>query len=926
MLVAFALLIVTVQLASMVRRMLRLPVLVLVALQSLLLVPIEEAYAAPGDSLLVNADFSDGLNSWNAYPNSSVEDGTACISVDAGAGAYSAAIEQQTVLLPNAVYRMEVVAYLGSGSAGPIRAVVQVPGPPYSQYLPEVGISGDLESTPQTFVFEFETPSDVPTSGEPNAAVLLQQNGPSEFGYSLCVESFSLVEIDELTPYQPDTGPRVRVNHMGYFVHGPKRATLVSSSEQPVSWELFDGNGSKMASGRSKPRGLDPSAGLDVHVIDFSSVRKVGPDYVLVADGETSFPFAIGMKDTYQQLRYDALNYYYPARSGIAIDGNIAGESYAREAGHISAPNGASPNQGDFQVPCQSYENQTNDAGDYYYGSEWTCPEGYTLDVVGGWYDAGDHGKYVVNGGISVAQLMGIYERALWAPTGNVHAYRDGTLKIPEFNNGVPDVLDEARWELEWMMSMQIPAGSGPQTIDGESMDVSGMVHHKIHDEGWTGLPLMPADASNRRSLHRPSTAATLNVAAAAAQGARVWAPYDPVFADKLLQSAKTAYRAAKNHPAIYAPGADGSEGGGAYSDGNVEDEFYWAAAELYLTTGARKYKRDLRASALYDADVFSDGGFGWNSLAPIARMNLATVPNDLRDRARIRTSVRAAAKKYLSIQYEQPFGQPYSGSNGEYIWGSNSQLLNIMMVMSVAYDISGKRKFRNSVLEGMDYIFGRNALGWSYVTGYGESGYTSENQHSRWWANQLDPALPNPPPGTIAGGPNSGSASWDPVARALFERNGCFPQTCYVDDIGSWATNELTINWNAPMAWVASFLADQAAYGKEKPYGSCKVSYRVNDRWRKGPNTQVVLTNTGSKTIKGWELTWPATGNTSVVRKWAGRVTQDGPLVTVKNEPWNKKLKPGRSVTVRLSTTPGALHSPTPTMFRLNGKACRVK
>ena len=111
----------------------------------------------------------------------------------------------------------------------------------------------------------------------------------------------------------------------------------------------------------------------------------------------------------------------------------------------------------------------------------WTCD--YTRDVTGGWYDAGDHGKYVVNGGISVAQLMQEYERTLTAPTASRRALGDGTLAIPESGNGVPDLLDEARWELEWMLKMQVPAGE----------PYAGLAHHKVHDANWTGLPTDPA-------------------------------------------------------------------------------------------------------------------------------------------------------------------------------------------------------------------------------------------------------------------------------------------------------------------------------------------------------------------------------------------------------------------------------------------------
>jgi endoglucanase len=183
----------------------------------------------------------------------------------------------------------------------------------------------------------------------------------------------------------------------------------------------------------------------------------------------------------------------------------------------------------------------------------------YSLDVRGGWYDAGDHGKYVVNGGISVYQLMSEFERTKVAASAQADKLGDNTLAIPESGNGVPDVLDEARWELEFLLSMQVPADK----------PLAGMVHHKIHDENWTGLPLLPSNDPQKRELHAPSTAATLNLAAVAAQAARIFAPYDKAFAARAKAAAVTAYAAALAHPAMFALASDGT-GGGSYDDDYV--------------------------------------------------------------------------------------------------------------------------------------------------------------------------------------------------------------------------------------------------------------------------------------------------------------------------------------------------------------------
>ena len=197
--------------------------------------------------------------------------------------------------------------------------------------------------------------------------------------------------------------------------------------------------------------------------------------------------------------------------------------------------------------------------------------------MTGGWYDAGDHGKYVVNGGITVAQLLSAYER-------RPEEFKDGDQSIPEAGNGVPDILDEARWELDFMLKMVVPEGQ----------PLAGLVHHKVHDAEWTGLPLMPQLDDKTRELHRPSTAATLNLAAAAAQGARLFRPFDAAYADRLLAAARAAFDAAERLPPLYAPAGDGAAGGGPYDDSQIADERVWAAAELYLTTGEPSvFRRD---------------------------------------------------------------------------------------------------------------------------------------------------------------------------------------------------------------------------------------------------------------------------------------------------------------------------------------------
>lgn len=754
---------------------------------------------------VVGGDFNDGTVEpffVSGATSSAVVDGVLCVSLEGGTtNRWDQIVGFNGIVIePGTTYTL---AFDASSSTGrPVRAVIGDDAPPYD-VLHEQNPTLGTEMTSYEYTFTATAGFPAAEGEDPPSGELAFQVGGAPAPWTFCLDNVSLRSGTVAEPYAPETGPRVRVNQVGYLPDGPKEATLVTDATEPLAWELLDGTGAPVTSGTTTPAGLDETAGLTVHGIDFSDVTATGT-YTLVADGEESYEFVIEA-DIYQQLRYDALNYFYPVRSGIAIDGSVMdgqpdAEEYTRPAGHVSSPGDGSVNQGDVDVPCLTPATE----GEYWMYGDWTC--NYVADVTGGWYDAGDHGKYVVNGGIAVAQLLSTYERTSYSPTGADADLGDGTLNIPldESSNGVPDTLDEARWELEWMMKMQVPA---------DATMYAGMVHHKVADADWTGLPLLPSDGPQERYLHRPSTAATLNFAAVAAQGARLWAEYDQEFADELLAAGLVAWDAALATPDLYtpAPNADPSPGSGPYNDDKVGDEFYWAAAELFLTTGDQEFEDHVLASEYNTADIWSAGGFNWFETAALGRMDLATVESDIPGRTEIRQSVVDAAERYLAWQQEQPFGTAYPGGDGIYDWGSNSAVLNNQVVMGTAFDLTSDQRFADGVLESMDYLLGRNALNNSYITGYGD--VYSENQHSRWFADSLEPTLPNPPRGSVSGGPNSSAGTWDPVIQGLYnEDHMCAPQACYVDDIASWSTNEITINWNSAMSWVASFVADQAA------------------------------------------------------------------------------------------------------------------
>ncbi|MEU5318500.1 glycoside hydrolase family 9 protein [Streptomyces sp. NPDC021056] len=673
----------------------------------------------------------------------------------------------------------------------------------------------------------------------------------------------------------------VRVNQVGYLPDGPKRATVVTTSTQSLTWQLRNASGTVVSSGSTTPRGADTPSGQSVQVADFSSYQDTGSGYVLTVDGNNSHPFDI-RANLYDGLRSDAMEFFYHQRSGIAIDASLVGSAYAHPAGHL----GVAPNKGDTSVPCQS----------------GVCD--YTQDVRGGWYDAGDHGKYVVNGGISAWLVVNSFERAKRA--GKDAALGDSTLRVPERGNGTPDVLDEARWELDFLMRMQVPVGK----------PYAGMAFHKIHDANWTGIPTRPEQDAQQRELHRPSTAATLNLAASAAQCARVFRPYDAAYADRCLAAARRAWTAAQANPAMYAPDSD-STGGGAYGDARATDEFYWAAAELYATTGESAYRDAVTSSSWHtSADAFTSYGFGWADTAALGRLTLATVPNGLpaSDLARIRSSVTSAADGHLSRMAAQGYAVPIPADG--YFWGSNSEVAGNAIVMAVAGELTGNGRYRTGVLETMDYLLGRNAIGQSYVTGYGEK--DSRNQHHRFWAHQSDASLPNPPAGSLAGGPNDDLQ--DPVAQEKLA--GCAPAACYVDDIGSYSTNEVAVNWNAPLAWLAAYAAERTSTGGEQPAAACAVTYKVDNVWSDGFTATVTVKNTGQSAVDGWQLAWSYPGSQRVTSAWNATVTQSGAAVVARNVDWNRAIAPGATVSFGVQ---GSLSgtNPSPAAFALNGSAC---
>lgn len=393
-----------------------------------------------------------------------------------------------------------------------------------------------------------------------------------------------------------------------------------------------------------------------------------------------------------------------------------------------------------------------------------------SLSSPGGWYDAGDYNKYIVNGAFPLGQLLSLYE-----DVGDPAP--DGSLNIPESGNGKSDYLDEIKYELDWMLSMQ---------------DADGGLYHKLTTKSFEDM-VMPNEATSQRYLVGKSTTATLDFAAATAQAARVYRGYDEEYADRLLTAARRAWVWAKAYPERYFENP-GDIHTGQYGDKDANDERAWAAAELFATTGEQEYLNELQARP---PRLRFAAGESWTGyMANMAAYSLLRYPDrvpqemyqELQD-----LIVTLADSLVLDIEktaYYQPIRT--------FEWGSNSDVLNAAMLIAAADLRESKPEYRAAMLRCTDYIFGHNPLGVSYLTGVGER--SPMNIHHRQSAAD---GIEEPVPGLLSGGPNLKQQDREHADYP----EGAAPMQSWVDQEGSYASNEICLNWNAPLTYVLGYL-----------------------------------------------------------------------------------------------------------------------
>lgn len=549
---------------------------------------------------------------------------------------------------------------------------------------------------------------------------------------------------------EPEPFTKIRYNQVGYHLEREKLINITAENSfaaQPYT--VTSANGTVVASGNSTASQLWDQSGEHVGVIDVTNINTIGVYTLNVADNEIEFKVNA---NSYETLSEAAFKYYYFNRASTAITPEFGGV-FAR-------PNGL--------VDTQIYIHSS--------AASSTRPTGSTISAPKGWYDAGDYNKYIVNSGISTYTLLAAFEHY-------PEYLKTKQYDIPEVTSGIPDVLDEIKWNLDWMLDMQDPSDGG--------------VYHKLTGLNFQGI-IMPDAYTARRYVVQKSTAAALNFAAVTAMASRIYAEYNtqlPGYSARLIQASKDAYAWAKANPTDYYNQPRDVKTG-EYGDRNVSDEFQWAAVELLITTGENQYERDVNVNNI------QNGIPTWNASAPLALISIISHANELAGRV----NVNDAKTKFLRTAdglKNKINNSPMRVAMGrnDFVWGSNGHASNQLMVLLAAYNIDLEEDYLNAAYTASDYLLGRNATGYCFVSGFGDQ--PMQNPHHR--ISEADDVV-DPVPGMLAGGPQPGqedSCSGFPSSQ---------PARSYVDTWCSYSSNEVTINWNAPLFYSTVALSTIAA------------------------------------------------------------------------------------------------------------------
>ena len=417
-----------------------------------------------------------------------------------------------------------------------------------------------------------------------------------------------------------------------------------------------------------------------------------------------------------------------------------------------------------------------------YHASTGITDVNATFNGSKGWYDAGDYGKYIVNSGISTYTLLQLYQQ-------NKEYFKTLNLNIPESKNEVPDILDEIRWNLDWMMSMQ---------------DSDGGVFHKLTTKQFAGM-VMPAKTTTQRYAIGKGVEATWNFAAVMALAADIYSPFDEKFADSCAKASVKARWWAYTHPSeSFEQPKD--VGTGTYTGAITWTIKLWANAELYRITGDKVFSDSLHTLKINRKKASIQT---WSNDLMLEAFTIATNP-DIFDGADVDSA--KAMIFYLAdgfIESLKDNGYGVAMTNDDFFWGSNSVAANKGMILIHAYILTQEQKYLDAAIGLADYLLGRNPLDKSYLTGYGVNQIM--NPHHR--PSQAD-GIEAPVPGMLSGGPNASANDIGACKNHDYRVEGA-PAKSHYDNSCSFASNEVAINWNAPFAYLVGSIQAILSTGK---------------------------------------------------------------------------------------------------------------
>jgi endoglucanase len=587
--------------------------------------------------------------------------------------------------------------------------------------------------------------------------------------------AFLLLSI-QLCSYAQTASASIRLNQVAFSTAGLKEAVVANTTANKF-YVVTAYSGDTVFTGTLSDAKLWSYSNETVKIANFSGVDLPGKYAIKVPPDLTSYTFDI-LDRPFLAPGKAAMKGYYYQRASEALLSQYAYQ-WARKAGHPDTIVLVHPSAATALRPANT-----------------------VIKAPKGWYDAGDYNKYIVNSGISMFTIFSMYEQ--------YSKFLDTvSLNIPESGNGVPDVLNEAMWNLQWMLAMQDPNDGG--------------VYHKLTNANFDGF-IMPSAAVTTRYVVQKSTAATLDFAAVMAMAARIYKPYSsqfPGLADQCLSAAKAAWQwAGKNMAVFYNQTTLNSQyspqiATGEYGDGYVIDEFNWAGIELYITTKDDSYIQGRLASLPTSLDVPYWGGvntLGFISLAA-NKNNLTAVVDTSALFARLLTLANSLAASRENSAFHTAMGV----SSGDFTWGSNSTAANQGMILLAAYNLRKDQKYYNAALANADYLLGRNGPGYCFLTGFG----SKKVMHPHHRVSESD-GVTEPVPGLLAGGVNPGQE--DKCSGYV----SSLPALSYMDAVCSYSTNEIAINWNAPCAFLLLGLeaANPNLVTSVKPTGQLKDFY----------------------------------------------------------------------------------------------------